>query len=256
MMFLPSIRFRTMLRREVTRFWLIKRQTILTPLLETYLYIAVFGASLGSRVGELNGVPYQTFILPGLIMMAMAMNSFANNVASVFQQRFQRAIDDQLTSPLANIELVTAFTLGGFLRGAIVATVTFLTASTFVDLPITHPLLLLASLTLIGLFFAMLGVLLGTIAESFDNISLYQSFILQPLIFLGGVFYSVTLLPEPFKTITHFNPVFYMINMVRYGFLGKADVEPWFALSILFIIVVVLYLALLRLFKSGYKLRF
>lgn len=248
--------FYAVLRREVTRFWSIKRQTLLAPLLETYLYISIFGAALGSRVGELQGFPYLTFIIPGLVMMAMAMNTFGNCVASVFQQKLQRAIEDQLTSPISNLGLLWAYASGGFLRGTIVATLTFTTASFLTDLPVVYPFLLLYSLFIIGAFFAILGVTLGVIAESFDNISFYQTFIVQPLIFLGGIFYSVSLLPEPFQTISQFNPVFYMINAVRYAMLGSADVTPFLALAILTAVTVVLFLVLLQIFRTGYKLRF
>ena len=248
-------RFMTVLRREVSRFWLIKRQTLLTPLVETYLYISIFGAALGSRIQNLDGHPYIVFILPGLIMMAMAMNAFGNNVSSVFQQKFGKSIEDQLASPLSNVELVSAYTLGGFIRGAIIATITFVTASFLVDLPLVHPLIFVGSLIVVGLFFALLGVLLGTLAESFDNISLYQSFILQPLIFLGGVFYSASLLPHAAQVATHFNPVYYMINTVRYGMLGTADVNPAISLLVITVAVVGLFLLVLHIFRSGYKLR-
>ncbi|MDP9211978.1 MAG: ABC transporter permease [bacterium] len=249
-------RFGLGFRREFTRYWSIKRQTILTPLLETYLYISVFGAALGSRVGELEGVPYITFILPGLVMMAFALNAFENNASSLFQQRFMRAIEDQLASPLHTLELLGAYTLGGFVRGAIIASVTLLTAGFLVNLPIAQPLLLLWSFVSIGLFFSLLGVLVGVFAEAFDSISLYRSFVLQPLIFIGGVFYSATLLPEPWQTVAHFNPIFYMINSVRHGFLGYSDVNPYLSLGIVSGGVLVLFFVVYLIFRKGYKLRF
>lgn len=248
-------RFLTVLRREVSRFWLIKRQTLLTPLIETYLYISVFGAALGSRIQSLDGFPYIVFIIPGLIMMTMAMNSMGNNMSSVFQQKFGKSIEDQLASPLSNVELVSAYTLGGFIRGGIIATVTLVTASFLVDLPMVHPEVFFGALVLIGLFFALLGVLLGTLAESFDQMSLFQSFLLQPLIFLGGIFYSVDLLPPVAEAATHFNPVFYMINTVRYGMLGRSDTDPWIALGVLCLVVTAMFLVVLQIFRSGYKLR-
>lgn len=250
-----ALGFFTVLRRELNRFLVIKRQTILAPLLETYLYISIFGAALGSRISSLDGVSYVTFIVPGLIMMTFTMNAFSNNSSSLLQQKIQRAIDDQLASPVSNFELLAAFTLGGFLRGALIATITFLTASVLIDLPVVHPAMLLLSLFIIGLFFALAGVFVGVRAETFDNISFYQSFIVQPLIFLGGVFYSAALLPEPFKTLTHFNPLFYMINTVRYGFLGRSDVNPWAALAVLSVVTLALFVVVFRLFKRGYKLR-
>ena len=159
-------------------------------------------------------------MIPGLIMMAWAMNAFSNNASSILQQKFQRAIDDQLSSPASPLELLLAFCLGGFTRGAAVGVLTFIAASLLVDLPVEHILVLIPGLFLVGFFFAQLGVLIGVRAEQFDDVSIAQTFVLQPLIFLGGVFYSASLLPEPFQTLTHFNPVYYMIGLVRYGFLG------------------------------------
>ena len=168
----------------------IKRQTLGAPLLETFLYISVFGAALGSRIDELHGIDYVVFIIPGLIMMAWAINTFSNNSSSILQQKFQRSIDDQLSSPASPVELLLAFTFGGFLRGMIVATLTFCAASVLVDIPVEHPLVLIPALFLVGFFFSQLGVLVGLRAEQFDDVSFYQTFILTPLIFLGGVFYS------------------------------------------------------------------
>ena len=162
-------------------------------------------------------------MIPGLIMMAWAINAFSNNSSSILQQKFQGAIQDQLSSPASPLELLLAFSLGGFLRGLAVAVLTFTAASFLVDLPVDHILVLIPALFLVGFFFAQLGVLIGVRAEQFDDVAIAQTFILQPLIFLGGVFYSASLLPEPFETLTHFNPVYYMIALVRYGFLGYAE---------------------------------
>jgi ABC-2 type transport system permease protein len=215
-----QIRMLALTRRELNRFMKIKRQTLGAPLLETFLYVSVFGAALGSRIHTLHGFRYIVFVLPGLIMMAWAINAFSNNASSILQQKFQRAIEDQLSSPASPGELLLGFSLGGFTRGLIVATITGVVASILVDLPIAEPLVLVPSLFLVGMFFAQAGVLVGTRAEQFDDVALYQQFVLQPLIFLGGVFYSASLLPEPFATLTHFDPVYYMIALVRYGFLG------------------------------------
>ena len=148
-----QIRFLTLVRREVNRFLKIKRQTVGAPLLETFLYISVFGAALGTRIDKLHGVDYVVFIVPGLIMMAWAMNAFANNSSSLLQQKFQRSIDDQLSSPASPLELLLAFSFGGFLRGMIVATLTFGAASVLVDMPLEHVLVLFPSLFLVGFFF-------------------------------------------------------------------------------------------------------
>jgi ABC-2 type transport system permease protein len=239
----------------VIRFVKIKRQTIGGPLLETFLYISVFGAALGSRIHQLHGFKYIVFILPGLIMMAWATNAFANNSSSILQQKVMRAIDDQLSSPASPLELLLGFTLGGFLRGMAVSILTFGAASMLVHVPVENPLVLIGALVLVGLFFSLLGVLVGVRAEQFDEVSLYQTFVLQPLIFLGGVFYSSSLLPEPFRTLTHFNPVYYMINLVRYGFLGYTEANVAFSLAALTLATAFLFALNLRLFTRGYRLR-
>jgi len=250
-----QIRFATLWRREVNRFMKIKKQTIGAPLLETFLYISVFGAALGSRVGELHGFDYVVFVIPGLIMMALSTNSFANNSSSILQQKFQGAIQDQLSSPASPLELLLAFSFGGFARGLIVAALTFVASSFLVDLPLDHVLVLLPALFLVGFFFSQLGVLIGVRAEQFDDVAFAQTFVLQPLIFLGGVFYSATLLPEPFQTLTHFNPLFYMINLVRYGFLGYSEVSVALSLLALFAATAAIFAVNLRLFSRGYRLR-
>ena len=250
-----QIRFLTLWRREVNRFLKIKRQTIGAPLLETFLYISVFGAALGSRIDELHGIDYGVFVIPGLIMMAWAMNAFSNNASSLLQQKFQGAIQDQLSSPASPLELLLAFSFGGFMRGMIVATLTFTAGSLLADLPVEHLLVLVPSLFLVGFFFAQLGVLIGVRAEQFDDVALAQQFVLQPLIFLGGVFYSAALLPEPFQTLTHFNPVYYMINLVRYGFLDFTEASIALSLAALTGATAALFAFNLRLFQRGYKLR-
>lgn len=250
-----QIRFATLWRREVNRFMKIKKQTLGAPLLETFLYISIFGAALGSRIKQLHGIEYILFVIPGLIMMAFSTNAFANNSSSILQQKFQGAIQDQLASPASPAELLLAFCLGGFVRGLIVATLTFVVSLALVGLPVDHVLILVPSLFLVGFFFAQLGVLIGVRAEQFDDVAFAQTFILQPLIFLGGVFYSAALLPQPFETLTRFNPIFYMINLVRYGFVGVSEVS--IALSLLALVAAnaVLFAFNLRLFGRGYKLR-
>ncbi|MEX2108604.1 MAG: ABC transporter permease [Solirubrobacterales bacterium] len=250
-----QIRFATLWRREVNRFMKIKKQTLGAPLLETFLYISVFGAALGSRIDKLHGIDYVVFVIPGLIMMAWSINAFTNNSSSILQQKFQGAIQDQLSSPASPLELLLAFSLGGFMRGLIVALLTFVASSFLVDLPVDHILVLVPSLFLVGFFFSQLGVLIGVRAEQFDDVAFAQTFVLQPLIFLGGVFYSASLLPEPFQTLTHFNPIFYMINLVRYGFVGFSEVSIALSLLALTVATAALFFINLRLFSAGYRLR-
>jgi ABC-2 type transport system permease protein len=250
-----QIRFFALIRREVNRFMKIKRQTVGAPLLETFLYISVFGAALGSRIKTLHGFDYVVFVTPGLIMMAWAINAFSNNSSSILQQKFQGAIQDQLSSPASPLELLVAFSLGGFLRGGLVALITFVVAAILAGLPVHSVFVLIPALVLVGFFFAQLGVLIGVRAEQFDDVSFAQTFVLQPLIFLGGVFYSASLLPEPFQTLTHFNPIYYMINLVRYGFLGYSEASVALSLALLTLATAALFAFNLRLFARGYKLR-
>jgi ABC-2 type transport system permease protein len=250
-----QIRLFTLWRREANRFMKIKKQTIGAPLLETFLYISVFGAALGTRIDELHGIDYVVFVIPGLIMMAWSINAFTNNSSSILQQKFQGAIQDQLSSPASPLELLLAFAFGGFMRGLVVAALTFTASSFLVDLPVEHALVLLPALFLVGLFFSLLGVLIGVRAEQFDDVAFAQTFVLQPLIFLGGVFYSASLLPEPFQTLTHFNPIYYMINLVRYGFLGYSEASIALSLLALTAATAALFMLDLRLFRRGYRLR-
>jgi ABC-2 type transport system permease protein len=250
-----QIRFATLWRREINRFMKIKKQTLGAPLLETFLYISVFGAALGSRIDKLHGIDYVVFVIPGLIMMAWSTNAFSNNSSSILQQKFQGAIQDQLSSPASPAELLLAFSLGGFMRGLIVAVLTFIASALLVDLPVEHVLVLIPSLFLVGFFFSQLGVLIGVRAEQFDDVAFAQTFVLTPLIFLGGVFYSAALLPQPYETLTHFNPIYYMINLVRYGFVGYTEVDIGFSLLALTAATAAIFLVNLRLFSKGYRLR-
>jgi ABC-2 type transport system permease protein len=250
-----QIRFATLWRREVNRFMKIKKQTLGGPLLETFLYITIFGAALGSRIKEIDGVKYILFVIPGLIMMAWATNAFTNNSSSILQQKFQGAIHDQLSSPASPLELLLAFSFGGFVRGLMVAVIAFVVSLILVGLPVDHVLVLIPALFLVGFFFANLGVLIGVRAEQFDDVAFAQTFVLQPLMFLGGVFYSAKLLPEPFETLTRFNPIFYMISLVRYGFVGITEISIPLSLLALTAATAALFIVNLRLFSQGYKLR-
>ena len=250
-----QIRMLALIRREVNRFMKIKRQTLGAPLLETFLYVSVFGAALGSRIHTLHGFRYIVFVLPGLIMMAWAINAFSNNASSVLQQKFQRSIEDQLSSPASPAELLLGFSLGGFLRGLIVSAITCAVAAVLVALPVAEPLVLIPSLALVGMFFAQAGVFVGTRAEQFDDVALYQQFVLQPLIFLGGVFYSASLLPQPFSFLTHLDPVYYMIALVRYGFLGYHETSILVSFLALAVITAGVTAVNLWMFDRGTRLR-
>ena len=250
-----QIRQLSLVRREVSRFMKIKRQTLGGPLLETFLYIAVFGAALGSRIHHVHGYRYIVFVIPGLIMMAWAINAFANNSSSILQQKFTHSIDDQLSSPASPLQLLLGFTLGGFLRGMIVTVITYGVALALVSLPLSHPLVLIPSLFLVGMFFAQCGVLVGVRAEQFDDVALYQTFVMQPLIMLGGVFYGAQFLPEPWQTLTQFNPIYYMISLVRYGFIGYHETNITLAFIFLALVTGALFALNYRIFRQGRYLR-
>ncbi len=249
------IGFYTLLRRECYRFLKIPTQTIFGPLLETYLYISVFGAALGSRINEIHGVSYAIFIIPGLLLMSMITGSYANNSSSLMQQKMMHSIDDQLTSPVSYFSLLAAYTLGGFIRASIVVALAFFTASLLLGFQVYSWPLFILGIGLSGLFFASLGVLVGLLAESNEQATSYQTFIMQPLIFLGGTFYSTMLLPEPFKTLTHFNPIFYMINTVRHGMLGVSDINPYWALLAIAAAAAAIVALNMYLFQKGHRLR-
>jgi ABC-2 type transport system permease protein len=245
----------SLVRREVTRFMKIKRQTLGGPLLETFLYVAVFGAALGSRIHHLHGYRYIVFVIPGLIMMAWATSAFANNSSSLLQQKFSKSIDDQLASPASPLELLTGFSLGGFIRGGIVALISYAVTAVLVGEPVREPLVLIPGLLLVGLFFAQAGVLVGVRARQFDDVALYQTFVLQPLIMLGGVFYSASLLPSPFGTLTHFDPMYYMIALVRYGFIGFRETSIAVSFVALALATAAMFAVNLRIFTRGRYLR-
>jgi ABC-2 type transport system permease protein len=215
----------------------------------------VFGAALGSRIHHIQGFRYIVFVIPGLIMMAWAVNAFANNSSSILQQKFVHSIDDQLSSPASPLELLLGFVLGGFVRGFIVASLTFIASVILVSLPVAEPFVLIPAMILVGLFFAQCGVLVGVRAEQFDDVALYQTFVLQPLIFLGGVFYGASLLPEPWRTLTHFNPIYYMIALVRYGFLGYKDTSILIAFVFLIVATTAISVVNYRIFATGRYLR-
>ncbi|MBO0768104.1 MAG: ABC transporter permease [Solirubrobacterales bacterium] len=250
-----TIRMQSLVGREVARFMKIKRQTLGAPLLETFLYISVFGAALGSRIHTLHGYRYIVFVLPGLIMMAFATNAFTNNSSSILQQKFTHAIDDQLSSPASPLELLLGFSLGGFIRGLVVSLIAYVVAGLLVGEPVREPLVLIPSIVLVGMFFSQAGVLVGVRAQQFDDVALYQTFVIQPLIFLGGVFYSASLLPQPWGTLTRFDPIYYMIALVRYGFIGFHETSIAISFLALAVITFALFGFNLWVFTKGRYLR-
>lgn len=244
-----------MLRKEVSRFARLWSQTLLPSVVTTILYFAIFGKFIGSQVQPIEGVSYIQFIVAGLVMMAVIMNSFQNVIASFFFSKFQRSIEEMLVSPLPYWALVAGYILGGLMRGLAVGILVLLTALFFTHLVVYNIWFVLIFIILTSVFFSLLGLLNGLFAKNFDQVQIVPTFVLTPLIYLGGVFYSIEFLPPLWQKVSLFNPILYMIDGLRYGFLGIADVSPWVSLILLLIFTGVSLGLVLYFFKKGYGLR-
>jgi len=237
------IGLQTLVIKEVLRFARIWMQTILPPAITTLLYLLIFGSLLGQRLGEMDGYSYIDFIVPGIIMMSIITNSYANVVSSFYSTKFQHHIEELLVSPLPNVLILLGYVLGGVARGLAVGLVVTLVTMLFTDLQIDNlPLTLLVAF-LTALLFSLAGFINAVFAKSFDDISIVPTFVLTPLTYLGGIFYSISLLPEFWQTASHFNPIFYMVNAFRYAILGVSDVS----MSSAFLIIAGFILALATL---------
>jgi ABC-2 type transport system permease protein len=214
---------------RVTKLW---TQTIIAPVLSSFLFILVFGLSLGDRIKEIDGVPYKVFIVPGLLTMAMIQAAYANNSASVFQARFDRYINDVLAAPMSPWEVNLGLSLGGVVRALCIGTLLLAATALVVDVPVREPAVLIPALVLALTLFASFGVIVGIYARSWDHTAFVQNIVILPLTFVGGVFYSVDSLPSPWQEISHLNPMFYLVNSVRYGFLGTADASVALSLGV------------------------
>jgi ABC-2 type transport system permease protein len=218
--------------REVLRVTKLWTQTIAAPILASFLFIVVFGLSLGSRIKQVHGVHYDVFIVPGLITMAMVQAAYSNNSSSVFQARFDRYLHDVLAAPMRNWEVNLGLSLGGAVRALAIAVGLLLLALPVTAVPIHHPLELALAVALALVLFSSLGVVVGIYAETFDHHTFVNNILILPLTFLGGVFYSIDRLPSPWHEVSHANPIFYLINAVRWGFLGTSDVSVTLSLGI------------------------
>ena len=249
------IAFETIVIKEVRRFTRIWVQTLVPPAITIALYFVVFGNLVGRRIGDMGGFNYMEFIVPGLIMMAVIQNSYSNVVSSFFSHKFQRSVEELLVSPVPNSVILAGFVVGGMVRGLLVGGVVSLMALAFVDLKVEHPLIIISVVLLTSLVFSLAGFINALFANSFDDISIIPTFVLTPLIYLGGVFYSSALLPGFWQGVSAMNPIFYMVNTFRYGFLGVSDVPVTVAFLILISFAVVLSCGCLWLLNRGTGLR-
>lgn len=218
--------------REVLRVGKLWTQTIAAPVISSFLFIVVFGLSLGGRIREIDGFSYETFIVPGLITMAMVQAAYSNNSSSVFQARFDRYLHDVLAAPMRSWEVNLGLSFGGAVRALAIALALFALALPVTGVPVREPLVLAVAVILALVLFSALGVVVGIYAETFDHHTFVNNILILPLTFLGGVFYSVDSLPSPWQEISHLNPIFFLVNAVRYGFLGTSDVSVGLSLAI------------------------
>lgn len=241
--------------REVVRVLKLWSQTIAAPVVSSFLFILVFGLSLGGRIRQVDGVDYEVFIVPGLITMAMIQAAYSNNSSTVFQARFDRYLNDILASPMRHWEINLGLTFGGVVRALVIGVALLVLSVPVTGVPIHQPLILVLAVALALTLFASLGVVVGIYAESWDHAGFVNNIVILPLTFLGGVFYSVDLLPEPWRELSHANPIFYIVQAVRYGFLGTSDVSVALALGVTAAMAAVMVAWSSWLFRTGHKLK-
>lgn len=249
------VAYRTLVRKEVTRFLRIWLQTIFPPAITMSLYFVIFGNLIGERIGEMGGYSYVQYIAPGIIMMSVITNSYSNVVSSFFSAKFQRYIEELLIAPIPNIIIVAGYVSGGLLRGLLVGIVVTLVALAFTDLHVHSPLITVSVVTLTAVLFSLGGLLNAIFAKKFDDISIIPTFVLAPLTYLGGVFYSISLLPEFWQKASLANPILYMVNAFRFGFLGVSDIPVATAFAVLGGFILALGLLALNLMSRGVGLK-
>jgi len=237
---------------RVGRLW---TQTVIAPVVSSLLFVVVFGLSLSGRIKQVSGFDYQVFILPGLVAMGMLTAAYSNNSSTIFQARNDRYIDDILAAPMRAWQVDIGFTIGGILRALAIGIVTTAVGAPLLGVPIEHPFFLLPAALAAILLFASLGLIVGIYAQTWDHNAFVQNLVIQPLTFVGGVFYSVDVLPSPWHELTHLNPLFYMVDGIRYGFLGISDVAPAIALGVTLVLSSAMFAWSVWLFRSGHKLK-
>jgi len=242
-------------KRETLRVSKLWTQTVLAPVVSSILFILVSGPSLGGRIKQVGGVDYEVFIVPGLITMAMVQAAYANNASTIFQARFDRYVNDVLSAPMRPWQMSFGFTVGGILRALAIGVSLLVLAFLLVDVPVRHPFELALAMALGLVLFASLGLVVGIFAETFDHTSFIQNIVILPLTFVGGVFYSVDILPSPWQELSHINPIFYLVNAVRYGFLGESDVSVWLSLAVTAALAIPAYAWAQHLFTTGKRLK-
>ena len=245
----------TLFKKELLRFWRVGFQTVAAPVMTALLYLLIFSHVLGSRVEVYPGVPYTVFLIPGLIMMSVLQNAFANSSSSLIQSNVMGNIILVLLTPLSYIEFFSAFLAASIIRGLCVGFSIYLVSICFIDLPLNHPWIILAFAVFGSGMLGAFGIIAGLWAEKFDQMAAFQNFVIMPLSFLSGVFYSIHSLPPLWQTVSHFNPFFYMIDGFRYGFFGMSDISPWFSLSVVIASFIALSLVTIGMLRAGYKLR-
>lgn len=251
----PMSGFSTLFRKEITRFWKVSFQTVLAPVLSALLYLLIFSHVLEDHVQVYPGVPYAAFLVPGLAMMSLLQNAFANSSSSLIQSKITGNIIFVLLTPLSHFEFFAAYVLASVVRGVMVGFGVFAITVIFVPVAVQSPLWVLSFALLGSALLGTLGIIAGIWAEKFDQLAAFQNFIIIPLTFLSGVFYSMRSLPPFWREVSHFNPFFYMIDGFRYGFFGISDVSPMLSLAIVGGCLLALSFATLSLLKRGYKLR-
>lgn len=249
------IAFCTVVRREIRRFMRIWMQTLLPPVITITLYFVIFGSLIGSRIGEMGGFTYMEFVVPGLIMMSVITNAYSNVVSSFYGAKFQHFVEEILVSPMPNYIVLWGFVMGGVCRGLLVGMIVMLVSTLFADLQINHPFLTILIVLLTSVLFSLAGFINAVFANSFDDISIIPTFVLTPLIYLGGVFYSTDLLSDFWADVSLLNPVLYIVNAFRYGVLGVSDVDIGWALLMVIGFVVLAYSYAMYLLNTGKRLR-
>ena len=245
----------TLFKKELLRFWRVAFQTVASPVLTSLLYLLIFSHVLSGHVQVYQGVPYTAFLIPGLMMMTLLQNSFANSSSSLIQSKVMGSIVFLLLTPLTFLEFFIAFLAASVIRGLAVGLSVYLVAMWFVDIPLDHPLWILTFALLGSGLMGAFGIIAGIWADKFDQMAAFQNFIIMPLTFLSGVFYSIHSLPIFWQKVSQVNPFFYMIDGFRYGFFGKSDASPWLSFVVVGSTFLVLAWITLKMLKSGYKLR-